>query len=490
MADLKNINKDNSTVNIILKLIDYTRSKHNITLLYQFHEVTLTTTLWYSTVDFHKLEKEYGQEYMNKLYFHLLLFQGLKILSLKPTHLDLGKFSGYWNPRLKKLWDISVEQCLGQWRYVSGNLDYKGAEVIGEKISSVPISPIAISPGEVSLLVCNGGGKDSLLMARLLDDKGILFDSFDINYHTVTNPEHQFELNEQHLCGLQNPPSKIHRQYVMESFFNSPVAKLHGVENLEISTVKDYESLPLAYGAFGILPIILQHKYTMLCYGNEKSSDKEHVRVGNQSINHAWPKTTECEIFYEEYIQEEFIDNLTIFSLIKSLSDVLVYQLLAQKVRGNDIKNVSSCNTEPPWCMSCPKCAYVYLSYMAYLKPEQLNDVYSIFNHQNLLDSPKLELYYRQLMGLEAHNAFECVGEIEETKLAFEKCVERGITGKAIDCYIQEARLEQNTYQKLWEKYNEFDFSYQRLPKQLEKIIVDEYQELQKSRTTQKISKN
>ncbi|NEP01588.1 MAG: hypothetical protein F6K58_23610 [Symploca sp. SIO2E9] len=472
-------------MNIILKLVDYTRSKHNITLLYQFHEVTFTTTLWYSTVDFHQLEEEYSQEYMNKLYFHLLLFHGLKILSLKPTHLDLGKFSEYWNPQLKKLWDRSVEQCLGQWKYVSGNLDYQGAEIIGENISSVPIDPIAISPGEVSLLVCNGGGKDSLLMARLLDDHSIQFDSFDINYHTGLNPEWQLELNEQHLYELQNPPSKIHRQYVMESFFNSPAAKLHGVEGLEVSRTKDYESLPLAYGAFGILPIILQYKYTMLCYGNEKSSDKEHVRVRNQNINHAWPKTTECEILYEEYIQGEFIENFIIFSLIKPLSDVLVYQLLAQKVRGNDIKNVYSCNIKPPWCMLCPKCAYVYLSYMAYLKPEQLKDVYSIFNHKNLLDSPELQLYYRQLMGLENHNAFECVGEIEENKLAFEKCVERGISGKAVDCYLQEARLEQNIYQKLWKEYNEIDLSYQRLPKQLEEIIVKEYKELQESLTTQ-----
>lgn len=465
---------------IILKLVDYTRSKHNITLLYQFHEVTLTTTLWYSTVDFHQLEDEYGQEYMNKLYFHLLLFHGLKILSLKPTHLDLGKFSQYWNPQLKKLWDISVEKCLGEWRYLSGNLDYQGAEIIGEDISSVQVDTVVISPGEVSLLVCNGGGKDSLLIARLLDDKDILFDSFDINYHTAINPEWHLELNEKYLYELQNPPSKIHRQYVQESFFNSPVAKLHGVEGLEISKVKDYESFPLAYGAFDILPIILQYKYTMLCYGNEKSSEQGQVKVDNQSINHGWPKTTGCEMICEEYIQREFVENLKIFSLIKPLSDVLVYQLFAEKVRAGDIKNVHSCNQNPPWCKLCAKCAYVYLSYMAYLKPQQLKDVHDIFE-QNLLDSPELQVYYRELMGLKAHNAFECVGEIEENKLAFEKCVERGITGKAIDCYLQEAHLEPNEYQKLWEKYNTLDLSYQRLPNQLEEIIVNSHQELQKS---------
>ena len=76
-------------------------------------------------------------------------------------------------------------------------------------------------------------------------------------------------------------------------------------------------------------------------------------------------------------------------------------------------------------------------------------------------------------MGLEAHNAFECVGEFDEVKLAFEKCVERGFTGEAIDCYLREARLSRSEYQTLWEKYNQLDDSYQRLPKQLMEILIE-----------------
>ncbi|NER05159.1 MAG: hypothetical protein F6K17_22465, partial [Okeania sp. SIO3C4] len=102
-------------------------------------------------------------------------------------------------------------------------------------------------------------------------------------------------MHEQHLYLLENPPQKIHRQYIIESFLNSPAAKLHGVENLEVSDIRNYEDLPLAYGMFGILPIILQEKYTQLCYGNEKSADSEQVKVGSQNINHAWCKSTDCE---------------------------------------------------------------------------------------------------------------------------------------------------------------------------------------------------
>ncbi|MBC6423810.1 MAG: hypothetical protein GDA43_22075 [Hormoscilla sp. SP5CHS1] len=93
---------------VILRLIDCNRSKHNLTLLYQYDEIIFTTSLWYSTVDFHQLEAEYGQEYLEKIYFHILLFHGLKILSLKPTHLDLGKYAKYWHENLQEIWDRSV----------------------------------------------------------------------------------------------------------------------------------------------------------------------------------------------------------------------------------------------------------------------------------------------------------------------------------------------------------------------------------------------
>ena len=75
---------------------------------------------------------------------------------------------------------------------------------IAEDVANVDKSLVTIVPGETSLLLCNGGGKDSLLMARLLDDHQIPFDSFSINLHTHANPEKLFEMHEQHLYKLHN----------------------------------------------------------------------------------------------------------------------------------------------------------------------------------------------------------------------------------------------------------------------------------------------
>ncbi|MDB9314636.1 hypothetical protein PN462_16105 [Spirulina sp. CS-785/01] len=416
---------------------------------------------------------------MEKIYFHIFLFQGLKILSLKVTHIDLGKYSHHWNQSLQKLWEISVDKLLMQWRYESGNVDYKKPEILVKNDSlENQTEPLVLTPKKTPLLVCNGGGKDSLLMASLLGEHQIYFDSFSTNLHTYANYEKLFELNEQHLKFWKKYINQVHRLYWIDSFMNSPSAQLHGIDNLYLSHHSNFEPSPLASGIFSVLPIILQEKYTMLCYGNEKSSESDNLKVNDISVNHAWCKTTESEILYETYIQEVLVRNLSIFSLIKPYSDTIVYRILSNQLKDNQIKQVYSCNLNPPWCKSCPKCAYVWLSFMAYLKPEHQREVATMFDHQNLFDLPQMQIYYQEMLGLGKHKPFECVGEIEEVKLAFEKCVEQGMSGQAIDQYLQNARLDRKSYQEIWEKYNSLDYSYQRLPKKLLEAVTQAYSSL------------
>lgn len=70
------------------------------------------------------------------------------------------------------------------------------------------------------------------------------------------------------------------------------------------------------------------------------------------------------------------------------------------------------------------------------------------------------------------------VVEIGENKLALERYVQQGFTGEAINCYLQEARLEKSEYQHLWEKHQQIDLSYQRLPPELRSVLMKECQEL------------
>lgn len=57
---------------------------------------------------------------------------------------------------------------------------------------------------------------------------------------------------------------------------------------------------------------------------------------------------------------------------------------------------------------------------------------------ENLLDVPELQSAWTDLLGLGAHNAFECVGEVDETRLAFRACAEAGLQGRAMDLFKRE----------------------------------------------------
>jgi len=52
-----------------------------------------------------------------------------------------------------------------------------------------------------------------------------------------------------------------------------------------------------------------------------------------------------------------------------------------------------------------------------------------------LFDNPATQSVFRQLLGIEAHKPFECVGEVDESRLAFELCRAKGLSGAAMNTY-------------------------------------------------------
>ncbi|MGY0057749.1 hypothetical protein ACWY4P_14520 [Streptomyces sp. LZ34] len=457
---------------IELALEGMSRSKHSLTLLYRFDRVVYTSTLWYPTVDFDRLESVYGKELLDKVLFHIYVFHGQKIQSLKPTHLLLGAYGRHWNPRVARLWARSTQGTLGQWRFESGNLDYPGAQVVADDAGRQSVPPAAIVPGTTDLLMGNGGGKDSLVMAKLLDRGGVPFDTFSINFHTDADPVRRVEHNERFLHRLAAPPAVNHPQYVVETFLNSPSARLHGIPGHSVSQIRNDEDTPMAHGFFDALPIMLDGGYTQLVFGNERSADSANLVVDGESVNHAWSKTVECESLFTEYIREELVANFSAYSLLKPCSDVFIYRALAELAGPGDIASVHSCNIDPPWCRSCPKCAYVWLSYRAYLPGNP--EVREVFGDESPFTRPQLRRFYRQLLGLEGHKPFECVGEIDETRLAFELCVRAGESHGAVEDYVRGCRLTPGEFADLWSRYNSLDWSYRAIPRGLADILREQ----------------
>ena len=185
---------------------------------------------------------------------------------------------------------------------------------------------------------------------------------------------------------------------------------------------------------FTAIPFALQHGYLYFSLGHERSADTGQVfwEETGEDVNHQWGKSLEAEELLNNYVQENLVSNLTYFSILKPIYDVMIFNLLRQDL--DAVKDTHSCNEAKPWCKKCPKCAYVWLNYMAWLPVELVDE---IFEGTNLFDIEENQKTFMQLIGAADQLPFECIGQADESRLAFEMCHRKGLGGKAMDNYLQ-----------------------------------------------------
>ena len=107
------------------------------------------------------------------------------------------------------------------------------------------------------------------------------------------------------------------------------------------------------------------------------------------------------------------------FSLLRSLSELHIAQLFARYTAYDDV--VTSCNKafklhDPTvrWCGDCPKCRFVFLAMAPAWTGPRLAHIFG----RDLFADPAQVPGYLELLGIDAHKPFECVGEVEESLVA------------------------------------------------------------------------
>lgn len=440
-----------------------TRSKNQLTATFGIDDLTFNVSYWYGDVDFFALEAQYGQSYMDKLYFHIAAFEINKLVSLKAEKIDWGDYSQHHTAQFETLWQKIVHNVWAQWRYENNLPHYEGPTFTSQPSKSC-VQPVENTCGSVEILAFCGGGKDSLVSMKLLERAGLPYSSFVYSNSIYGAAQQQHDLSE----GLleQGVQFKRHFQWVYDSFADSPVVKLCPEYNVESIVAAETPA-----SIFGVLPIVLQHGYRYIVLAHERSANVGNVRwdVTGEDVNHQWGKSFEAECLINDYLHNELITNVSYFSLLQPIYDVLIFNLLRSDLTA--VPYTHSCNLKKPWCCRCPKCAYVWLNYMAYL-PADLVD--SIFD-ANLFDLEENQLWYYQMLGLGTHTPFECIGQIAETRLAFELCRRKGLRGKAMDMYAEQ--FPQLDSDPILEKYLSIDFSQSGIPPAIAEAILPQLQE-------------
>jgi hypothetical protein len=153
---------------------------------------------------------------------------------------------------------------------------------------------------------------------------------------------------------------------------------------------------------------------------NESSASIPNLTWHERDINHQWSKGLPAESLLRDALTAHAGLTDAYFSLLRGLSELHIARVFAQYTAYDHV--VTSCNAafklrdaSERWCGHCPKCRFVFLALASFTGQERLVD---IFGKDMLSDEAQIP-GYRELLGLSAHKPFECVGEIEESQVAW-----------------------------------------------------------------------
>jgi len=401
-----------------LSLASITWSERELVMRFSLDELSFSTVYWYPDTNLLDLERRFGRDFVERLFVHAALFEVNKIASLRPRTLDLGPYAHHHTEALERLWSTVFHNVWAQWRYENDLPDEKPPRFASEprKGGGEPVRRDRDS-GEV-LLFC-GGGKDSLVSMKLLERAGIPFASFAYSSSIYGPAKPQFRLIDRLLD--QGKPTRRHRQIVMDDFFDAPVLELFGDE-LGVKTITAAET---PSSIFATLPLLLAHGYSHAVLGHEASANRGNLvwDATGEDVNHQWGKSVEAERLLDEYVRSELVSDIGVFSVLMPVHDVVIFELLRRDEAA--LGATHSCNIAKPWCKRCPKCAYVWLNYRAHLSDEPVAAMFG----EDLLEVPDNHAFFHDIVGLGEHTPFECIGQVEESRLALALCEARGLLG-------------------------------------------------------------
>lgn len=384
---------------------DWNPEKGTVSLRYSLDdEVHFTETLTLPEAPYVLPETE---EEFDRALFALHLIGGVSYYkTCLPKKIEIR--SGTLSPKQAKFWNSVYENGLGEF-FFRNEIDFTGlVRFPSSETGTEPVvrnSQFAIRNQRV--LVPLGGGKDSIVTTELLRGKSDLT-LFRMGHHPLID---QLATT----AGL--PLLTINRALAPELFKLNEQGALNG-------------HIPItAYLSFVTILISLLYDFDAVAMSTEKSANYGNVEFKGKQINHQWSKSEEFEKLFQEYVRSSITNRVEYFSPLRSMTELQVAEIFVQYPQY--FPCTTSCNAnwrivkERPkelWCGKCPKCAFVFTLYAAFLPKKTLIEIFG----KNLFDDAALIPLYKELLGLEGFKPFECVGTPEETKEAFALARKRG----------------------------------------------------------------
>lgn len=261
------------------------------------------------------------------------------------------------------------------------------------------------------VLALQSGGKDSLLVAELLNEHNINF----VPWYISSSSDRSHPNVIDHLDDGFNhqKASVVYRQ--IDHLHLQQTGGLNG----HVPVTFIVESLAL------IQAILNNQNVILTSIGRE--GEEPHAMIGDLPVNHQWSKTWQAEQLMTEYIKRYLSPDLHLGSPIRHLSELRIADLFVQKCWQKYGYSFSSCNEANykqnsqngtlKWCGHCAKCANSYLLFCPFIPPQFLQ---SLFGDKDLFLDQNLIQIFKGLLSVGGEmKPFECVGSVEELRSAY-----------------------------------------------------------------------
>lgn len=296
-------------------------------------------------------------------------------------------------------WKKLFYNGLGEFLY-RNNINISQEELVQIESKGTGQLPLNDKKTYSGCLIPIGGGKDSVVSMELLKEQKIT--TYSINGNETIK-------NIISLCDYK------HDDYAARRILDPKIIELNKLGflngHIPFSAVVAFSSVIAAY--------LSGNKYVVL--SNETSANEATVK--NSFVNHQYSKSFEFEKDFTWYIQSIINTDICYFSLLRPLTEIQIAWLFAKCKKYHNV--FRSCNVGSKtgiWCCNCPKCLFVYIILSPFLSQSKLTDIFG----DNLLNKESLELYFRELTGIEENKPFECVGTRKEVLIALKAFIQKG----------------------------------------------------------------
>ena len=384
---------------------------------YEFDLTKMTATFRYNfdnirhfeeVISFASAAENIDEELLEKTLqlAHVLL--GISYYKTFPTrHIEVKSFglSDYQAAFFSEVYKDGLSQ------YIFEN-HLEPSDIAGFESGGRPSEPVVVYESK-GVSVMQSGGKDSLLLAEILRTKAADFSTLYV------------DTGKTHPQVIEKVGAQMHRD-IHRHIDRAALATAMHEEGLNGHVPITYMFISLA-----LIDMVLHNESTLLLAVGQEG-EEPYAMLGDYAIRHQWSKTWRAEQRMAAYVETELSPRLKVGSPLRAYTELKIAELFSERCWQKYAGDFSSCNIgnyiqgqtneELIWCGECAKCANSFLLFAPFIEPRDLMDVF----HGNLFTRPLLAETFQGLLGIDgATKPFECVGETDELRLAYQMARER-----------------------------------------------------------------